>query len=48
MDARKVFPDELEHQQFVKICIEQGPRDGIHLPVMVVRAAGKVDDHVNT
>ncbi len=36
----KMLPDELEHEQFVEIRVEQGTRDGIHLPVMIVRAPG--------
>ena len=41
----KVLPDELKHEEFVEIGIEQGARDGIQFPVMVVRAPGQVDDH---
>ena len=43
----KVLPDELQHQQLVKIGIQQGARNGIQLPVMVVRAPGQVNNHVN-
>src|SRR5665213_131438 len=41
----KMLPDELQHQQLVKICIEQGTRNRVQLPVMVMRAPGEVDDH---
>src|SRR5580658_3852866 len=40
-----MLPDKLQHQQLVEIRIEQGPGDGIELPVMVMRAPGQVDDH---
>jgi hypothetical protein len=40
-----VLPDELEHEQLVKVGVEQGARNGIQLPVMVVRAPGEFDDH---
>ena len=40
-----MFPDELEHQELVKIGIEERARDGIELPVMVVCAAGQVNNH---
>ena len=41
----KMLPDELEHQELVEIGVEQGARDGIHLPVVVVRAPGEIDNH---
>ena len=41
----EMLPDELEHQQLVEVGVEQRSRDGIELPVMVVRAACQVDDH---
>jgi len=41
----KLFPDELEHQELVEIGIEQGPRDRVQFPVVVVGAAGQVDNH---
>ena len=41
----KMFPDELEHEELVEIGVEQGTRDGIHLPVVVVRAPGEIDNH---
>jgi hypothetical protein len=40
-----MLPDELQHQQFLEICIEQGTCNRIQLPVMVMRAPGEVDDH---
>ena len=43
--AGKVLPDELEHQQLVEVSIEQGARDGIHLPVVIVGASGEIDNH---
>jgi hypothetical protein len=42
---REMLPDELQHQQLVEIVIEQRSRDRIELPVVVVRASGKVDNH---
>ena len=36
----EMLPDKLEHEQLVEIGIEQRARDGIKLPVMVVRALG--------
>ena len=45
MGIGKMLPDELEHQQLVKIRIEQRPSNGIEFPVMVVRASCKVDNH---
>ena len=41
----EVLPDELEHEELVEIGVEQGARDGIHLPVMVMRAPGEIDNH---
>jgi hypothetical protein len=41
-----MLPDELEHEKFVEVRVEQGARDGIHLPVVIVRAAGQIDNHV--
>ena len=43
--ARKVLPDELEHQQLIEICIKQGAGNGVKLPVMIVRAPGDIDYH---
>lgn len=40
-----MLPDELQHQQFVEICIEQRPRNRVELPIMIVRASGEIDDH---
>src|ERR1700722_2615714 len=45
---RIVLPDELEHQQFIKISVEQGPCYGIEFPVVVVRPLGEVHDHGRT
>jgi len=45
LGARKTFPDELEHQEFVEIGVEQGAGNGIDFPVMVVSPARKIDDH---
>jgi len=42
---RKLFPDELEHQKFVKVGIEQGPRNRVQFPIVVVCAARQVDNH---
>ena len=41
----KVLPDELEHEQLVEVGVEQGARDRIEFPVVVMRAASNVDDH---
>src|SRR5579862_1616241 len=41
----KVLPDELKHQQFVEIRVQQRPYDRIQFPVMVMRAFREVDDH---
>ncbi len=41
----EVLPDELEHEQLVKVGIEERARDGIEFPIMVVRAPGEVNDH---
>jgi hypothetical protein len=40
-----MLPDQLEHQQLVKIGIQHGARNGVQIPVMVVRAPGEVDNH---
>jgi hypothetical protein len=40
-----MLPDELEHQQFVEIGIEQRPDNRVQFPIVVVRPAGEVDDH---
>jgi hypothetical protein len=39
------LPDELEHQELVKIGVEQRPRNRVQLPVMVMGAPREVDDH---
>ena len=41
----EVFPDELEHEEFIEVGVEERARDGIEFPVVVVRAAGDVDYH---
>ena len=43
--AGEMLPDELEHEELVEIGVEQGAGDGIHLPVVIVRAAGEIDNH---
>lgn len=43
-----MLPDELEHEQLVKICIEQRTRNRIELPIMVVRPPGDINDHNKT
>jgi hypothetical protein len=40
-----MLPDELEHQELVKVRIQQGARNGIQLPVVIVRAPGEINDH---
>jgi hypothetical protein len=40
-----MLPDELEHEKLVEIRVEQGARDGVHLPVVIVRTPGKIDNH---
>src|SRR5208283_4567281 len=42
---RKVLPDELEHEQFVEVCVEKRADDRVQFPVMVVGPLGEVDDH---
>jgi hypothetical protein len=41
----EVLPDELQHQQLVKIGVEQGAGDRVQLPVMIVRAPREINDH---
>src|SRR5579863_6993035 len=41
----ELLPDELEHEEFIEIGVEQGPRNGIQLPIMVVSPPREVDDH---
>jgi len=43
--SRELLPDELQHEQLVEIVVQQRARDGIEFPVVVVGAAGQVDDH---
>ena len=42
---RKMLPDELQHQQFVKIRVQQRANDRIEFPIVVMRALGEVNDH---
>ena len=42
---REILPDELEHEELVEIGVEQRSRNGIHLPVMVVRSPCEIDNH---
>src|SRR5260370_20935499 len=42
---RELLPNELEHQQLVKIGIEQRPCNRVQFPVMVMRSPREVDDH---
>ena len=44
----KVLPDELQHQQFVEIGIQQRPHDGVKLPVVVVGPLREVHIHIQT
>jgi hypothetical protein len=41
-----MFPDELQHQQFVEIRIEQRTDDWIEFKVVVMSPLGEVDDHL--
>ena len=41
----EVFPDELEHEEFIEVGVEERARDGVEFPVVVVRATGDVDYH---
>ena len=34
----EVFPDELEHEEFIEVGVEERARDGVEFPVVVVRA----------
>src|ERR1700686_4655347 len=40
-----MLPDELQHQELVKIGVEQRPGNRVQLPVVVVRPLGEVNDH---
>src|SRR5271169_1108843 len=42
---RVMLPDELQHQQLIKIGIEQGPGNRVEFPVVVVPPLGEVHDH---
>ena len=42
---RKMFPDKLQHQQLVKVSIEQGAGNRVQLPVVVVRPLSEVNNH---
>ena len=46
MRGREVLPDKLQHEQLVEVSVEQRAGNGIQLPVMIVRASGEVDNHV--
>jgi hypothetical protein len=41
----EMLPDELEHQELVKIGVEQRPRNRVQLPIVVMGASREVDDH---
>jgi len=45
LDGGEVLPDELQHEQFVEIVVEQRPDDRVDFPVVVMRAPREVDDH---
>src|SRR5258708_10341488 len=40
-----MLPDELKHQKFIKIGVQQGSRNRVEFPIVVVRPLGKVHDH---
>jgi hypothetical protein len=40
-----MLPDELQHQQFVKVSVEQRPGDRVEFPVVIVGALSEVHDH---
>src|SRR5258706_7277455 len=46
MNRGKILPDELQHQQLVKIRIQQRPHNRVQLKVVVVRTLCKVHIHV--
>jgi len=41
----ELLPDELEHEELVEIGVEQGSRNRIQLPIVVVGTPSEVDDH---
>src|SRR5208283_68019 len=41
----EALPDELEHEKFVEVGVEEGPSNRIQFPVMVMGAPRKVDNH---
>jgi len=41
----EMLPYELEHQELVKIGVEQRPGNRVQLPVVVMGASREVDDH---
>jgi hypothetical protein len=45
VELREVFPNELQHQQLIKIGVEQRSRDRVELPVVVMRPLSEIDDH---
>src|SRR6185295_19854902 len=40
-----MLPDKLQHQQLVEIGVEQGSRDRVQFPVVVMRPLRKVHNH---
>ena len=40
-----VLPDKLKHEQLVEIGVEQGSRDRVQCPVVVMRPLREVHDH---
>ena len=40
-----MLPDELQHQQLIKVGVQQRAHNGVKVPVMVMRAFREVDDH---
>jgi hypothetical protein len=41
----EALPDELEHQEFVKVSVQEGPRDRVQFPIMIVSAPSEINDH---
>jgi hypothetical protein len=39
-----VLPDELEHEEFVEVDVEQGAYDRVETPVVIMRAFCEIDD----
>jgi hypothetical protein len=40
-----VLPDELQHEELVKVGVKQGSDDGIEFPVVVMSALCEVNNH---